>query len=1182
MAQRIKKRFLRNITIIVMLLTVMILSGIPNAQAAIIGTFTPLETVPNVVAGTPDQTDVTTLTLPNVTASTLPTPTFAGGVDLVTNNVPTPTFAGGVNLVTNAVPTPTFAGGVNLVTNTVPTPTFAGGVNLVTSTVPAITFAGGVNGVAATATSVIPAGLAATATDQSITIDGVVIPLGNSAQTAVQIATTIAGTNFAAGTSYIADGAYTVTNVGGTSATLTFTRTVAGTAGNNGLTIADANYTTVNAVAATATSVIPAALAAAASDQSITIDGVVIPLGNSAQTAIQIATTIAGTNFAAGTSYVANGAYTVTNVGGTSATLTFTRTLTGTAGNNGLAVADANYTTVNGVAATATSIVPAGLAAAASDQSITIDGVVIPLGNSAQTAIQIATTIAGTNFAAGTSYVANGAYTVTNVGGTSATLTFTRTLTGTAGNNGLAVADANYTTVNGVAATATSTVPSGIIANATDQSITIDGVVIPLGNVVQTAVQIATTIVGTNFAAGTSYVANGAYTVTNVGGTSATLTFTRTLTGTAGNVGLTVADPNYGTTAQVNTITIGGTVDTDDTFTAALPGPVNAIYTVLITDTTTNDIATGLNNAIQASAGYAGQAFTSAAVGSDVVLTAKVAGTGFVQTSSNTNRAAVAQVVTFTPALVTVDETYRGTINGTDYDYTVVGGDNVASVIAALAPLMDANAAVGCVDTASTTITCTASVAGTAFTYGATVVDIVPPTLTGVREFDVNADGKIDETMLTFSENIVDATVTAANFTIGGTAADTKMATTSTNGVDTNTANDAVITIKKAVGVAGTEAKAVVYTAGTLTDTAGNPLANVTIAAGSVTDNAAPVILSTSPASGAVSVASTANIVVTFSEPMNTGTVVKTSLPVSSGWSVVWSVGNTVATYSHTNFAYNTLYTQQITAGQDLAARALVAGPVANPWTFTTAMGGYGGGTGGNGGAGPGPVTLLLPPTALIQPSNLVQHDPEPAPPLPPDVQIGSLVKRSDMKSVYFIDQDNRRHAFPNDIVYLSWYKDFSGVQTISAETLAAIPLGSNVIMRPGTYLIKIQSDPKVYAVEPYGVIRWVKTEPVAFDLYGSAWNAKIKDVDPTFFINYQVGSDVATSSHPNSSVIQYAGSSDNYFINNGFKQLITSEIFNSDLFQDKFVNKNIASSISYTAAESYPFLPVETLMTLR
>ena len=354
MAQRVKKHFLRIFTITVMLLTLMILSGIQNVQAAIIGTFTPLETVPNVVAGTPDQTDVTTLTLPNVTASTLPTPTFAGGVDLVTNNVPTPTFAGGVNLVTNAVPTPTFAGGVNLVTNTVPTPTFAGGVDLVTSTVPAITFAGGVNGVAATATSVIPAGLAATATDQSITIDGVVIPLGNVAQTAVQIATTIAGTNFSAGTSYVANGAYTVTNVGGTSATLTFTRTATGVGGNNGLTIADANYTTVNAVAATATSVIPAGLAATATDQSITIDGVVIPLGNVAQTAVQIATTIAGTNFAAGTSYIANGAYTVTNVGGTSATLTFTRTVAGTAGNNGLTIADANYTTVNEVKATRT------------------------------------------------------------------------------------------------------------------------------------------------------------------------------------------------------------------------------------------------------------------------------------------------------------------------------------------------------------------------------------------------------------------------------------------------------------------------------------------------------------------------------------------------------------------------------------------------------------------------------------------------------------------------------------------------------------------------------------------------------------------------------------------------------------------------------------------------------------
>ena len=878
------------------------------------------------------------------------------GVVLVTSTVPAITFAGGVDLVTSTVPAITFAGGIDLVTNSVPAITFAGGVDLVTNSVPAITFAGGITAAAATATSTIPAALAAAATDQSITIDGVVIPLGNVAQTAVQIATTIAGTNFAAGTSYLADGAYTVTNVGGASATLTFTRTVAGTAGNVALVLADANYTTTNGVAATATSTIPAALAAAASDQSITIDGVVIPLGNVAQTAIQIANTIAGTNFAAGTSYVANGAYTVAN-GGT-ATLTFTRTATGAGGNAGLAVADSAYTTVNGVAATATSTIPAVLAAAASDQSITIDGVVIPLGNVAQTAIQIANTIAGTNFAAGTSYVANGAYTVANGGtatltftrtatgaggnaglavadsayttvnaaaatatsvipaalaaaasdqsitidgvviplgnaaltdiqlantivatnfaagtsyvangaytvanGGTATLTFTRTATGAGGNAGLAVADSAYTTVNAAAATATSVIPAALAAAASDQSITIDGVVIPLGNAALTDIQLANTIVATNFAAGTSYVANGAYTVANGGtatltftrtatgpggnaglvvadsayttvnaaaatatstvpsgigatatdqsitldgvaialgavaltdvqvasiiagtdfsggasylangaytvanGGTATLTFTRTVPGAGGNVGLVVADPNYGTTAQVNTITIGGTVDTDDTFTAALPGPVNAIYTVLITDTTTNDIATGLNNAIQASAGYAGQAFTSAAVGSDVVLTAKVAGTGFVQTSSNTNRVAVAQVVTFTPAAVTLGETYRGTLNATDYDYNVAPGDAVSNVTANLAPLMDANAVIGCVDTGpGTTITCTADVAGTAFTYGATVVDITPPTITAVDEYDMDNDGAIDETLLTFSENITDATINAGD-----------------------------------------------------------------------------------------------------------------------------------------------------------------------------------------------------------------------------------------------------------------------------------------------------------------------------------------------------------------------------------------------------------------------------------
>lgn len=200
--------------------------------------------------------------------------------------------------------------------------------------------------------------------------------------------------------------------------------------------------------------------------------------------------------------------------------------------------------------------------------------------------------------------------------------------------------------------------------------------------------------------------------------TSATaITFTD---GTAGDITSTASTVGVIPVAQINTITIGGTVETGDVFTATLPTVGAVTYTVASSDTTTANIATGLNAAIQASSGYASQAFTSAASTNTVILTAKTAGTGFTQTSSAANRAAVAQVVVFTPSSVAGGYDYVITINGTKYTSTQMGNPTVKTIVEALQPLVNANSAVSCTED-DTAITCTAASAGTAFTYSTSV-----------------------------------------------------------------------------------------------------------------------------------------------------------------------------------------------------------------------------------------------------------------------------------------------------------------------------------------------------------------------------------------------------------------------------------------------------------------------------
>lgn len=109
-----------------------------------------------------------------------------------------------------------------------------------------------------------------------------------------------------------------------------------------------------------------------------------------------------------------------------------------------------------------------------------------------------------------------------------------------------------------------------------------------------------------------------------------------------------------------------------------------------------------------------------------------------------------------------------------------------------------------------------------------------------------------------------------------------------------------------------------------------------------------------------------------------------------------------------------------------------------------------------------------------------------------------------------------KRSAFPNFDVYQSWYgKDFSKVLVVPDTQLGTIALGGNVKMKEGVYLIKIQSDPKTYAVEPNGVLRWIQTEAQAKALYGAAWATRVRDVDVSLFTDYTIGAPLADGEKP-------------------------------------------------------------------
>lgn len=116
-------------------------------------------------------------------------------------------------------------------------------------------------------------------------------------------------------------------------------------------------------------------------------------------------------------------------------------------------------------------------------------------------------------------------------------------------------------------------------------------------------------------------------------------------------------------------------------------------------------------------------------------------------------------------------------------------------------------------------------------------------------------------------------------------------------------------------------------------------------------------------------------------------------------------------------------------------------------------------------------------------------------------------------RAVYYYGGDGKRHAFPHEKVYFTWYADFSGVQTVTASFMASLPLGLNVTPRPGVRMVKFLTDPKTYAVALGGTLRWVASESAASSLYGASWNAEVDDVSDAFFVDYRFGADIASAS---------------------------------------------------------------------
>lgn len=182
---------------------------------------------------------------------------------------------------------------------------------------------------------------------------------------------------------------------------------------------------------------------------------------------------------------------------------------------------------------------------------------------------------------------------------------------------------------------------------------------------------------------------------------------------------------------------------------------------------------------------------------------------------------------------------------------------------------------------------------------------------------------------------------------------------------------------------------------------------------------------------------------------------------------------------------------------------------------------------------------------------------------------------------IFSIGCDGTLHIFPNEQTYKTWWPDFDDVAFVSGTFLAQHDFGDNVTIRPGTYLIKTVSDPKVYAIEPGGILRWIPDEATAVALYGANWNKIIIDIPDEFFSDYTLGENLTASAYPNGIIGYLPVEGRVVYIKDNSYFGLTGDIINSMRLDTKFLVPLSAEIITaytdggdltYDEATAFPF----------
>jgi hypothetical protein len=156
-------------------------------------------------------------------------------------------------------------------------------------------------------------------------------------------------------------------------------------------------------------------------------------------------------------------------------------------------------------------------------------------------------------------------------------------------------------------------------------------------------------------------------------------------------------------------------------------------------------------------------------------------------------------------------------------------------------------------------------------------------------------------------------------------------------------------------------------------------------------------------------------------------------------------------------------------------------------------------------------------PEAEVPVDEVTDEDPLPDSPNPTqDVDIvspNSYIRSQTSPQVYFVDNDFTRHPILHQLIYFTYHSGWEPVQFISDTVVALLNLDGLVLPKPGVVLVKLVEDPRVYAVfagaDGSTELRWIASESLAAQLYGSDWADYVIDIDPTLWSRFTFGPNI-------------------------------------------------------------------------